>query len=131
MPPDTDPEHGHRLVAQEAHDGRQHHRPEEVDRLGPEEAEDRLVARRHRARRDREHDDEAGEVLDPAETVREAAGGGPSRQEERNRERHGGGGVSEVVDAIGEPGDAARRDHDHDLKPRGQNEGAAGPLEGP
>ena len=73
-----------------------------------QQAVDRLVAGDAGADEDGEYDGEAGPAL-----------GARAAQGEGDRERDRGGGVAEVVDEVGEQGDAAGGDEDEQLGDRG------------
>src|SRR5262245_23155681 len=62
------------FIADESHDRRHHHRPEQADRLRMEEPADGFVRSDQGTPEDREDDQDAGEVFHAPEAVREVAG---------------------------------------------------------
>jgi len=128
---DPDAKRGDGLIAEEADDRSGSHRPEIAHRLRVQESPHRLVTRDRRAEGDRQDDGDAGQILDPAVAVGKPRAGLPAGQRERHPQRQGGGRVAEVVDGVGQQGDAAREPHDHHLDQRGREQAGEGPLEGP
>ena len=81
-----------------------------VDRLRMDEAVDRLVAGDDRAEQDDQHDEDAGQVLDPAIAIGKAPRRLAPRQHERDPKRDRGRRVANVVDGVGQQRHAARGD---------------------
>ncbi len=82
-----------------------------------------------RARQDHAHDRDAGEVLDPPESEREARARRAAGEAERDPERERRRGVAHVVDRIGEQRHAAGEEDDRELDERGQREQREGPRD--
>ncbi len=120
--PDPDPVHRDGLVAEEADHAGQRHQPDVV--VGPRVGEglQALVADQHRRRCDEQHDDDAGEVLDAAETVGEPSARRTAQQDERDPQRHRGESVRHVVDGVGQQRDGPAEQEDNHLQQRGDGE---------
>jgi len=128
-PAGTDPQLCDRLVAEKAHDGGDGDRPEIRDRLGVHDTQYRLVPREHGAEEDRQHDGDAGQVLDAPEAIGVALGRQPAGVGEGDPQRHGGECVADVVHRVGEQGHAAGEQDDGDLDCRGDRKDDERPLD--
>jgi hypothetical protein len=106
-------------VAGEADGAGERQREEVLGLVRVQQAVDRLIAGDAGAGEDRQDDGEAGDAL-----------GLGASQREGDRQRDRGGGVAEVVDEIGEQGDAARGDEDEQLGDRGRAEDEQGEADG-
>lgn len=107
--PGAEPDPGGRLVAEEADDPGQGQNPEVRERLRVEQARDALEEGDEGADQDRQDDEEAGDPL-----------GACAPEQEGDPERDGGERVPDVVDQVGEQGDAVAEDEDRSLRERGR-----------
>ncbi|VXB96120.1 hypothetical protein ARTHRO9AX_200018 [Arthrobacter sp. 9AX] len=110
---------GHRLVAGEADQARGEYPPQIGERLGVQEAVDRLPCGNDGRECHDPHDEQPRKVLRPAEAVGVAAGGGAAAQDEGDPQRHGGEGVGEVVDGVGQERHGAADQHHEELQDGG------------
>ncbi len=116
LPPDPDAEDGHRFVPDESNDGGEHHGPEKTDGLRMEKPLGRLIEGEDGAYSYRGDDDQAHQIFDASETVRESPCGSAPDQQEGDAERDCGSCVGEVVDRIGKQSHTVGQDdHDHHL----------------
>jgi hypothetical protein len=115
LPSDADAKHRHGLVAQKADHAGGGKPAELYDLAGVDDAVDGLIACHQRARQNDQHDDEAGEVLDPAVTVGEGFSRLPPSEREGDPERNCRPGISNVVDRVREQRHAVRDKHDDEL----------------
>src|SRR5438132_1218934 len=131
LSPDTNPEDRDGLVASEANERREDHRPEVLDGPRLEQTRDRPEGRDEGTGEDRDDDRQPREVLRAPEAIGEATGRAASGEPEGDTEGERGRCVGEVVDGVGEERDAPRERDDDRLEERGRGEADAGPLERP
>jgi len=99
---DANPEKCHRFIAYKADNGGGDHGAYVRYLLGMQQPLDALISRHDRARENREHDRDPGQVLDAAIAEREALARRFARKPERDRERDRGRGVTEIMDGVRE-----------------------------
>jgi len=128
---DANAEDRNGFVAEKADDRRSDHRPQVRYLLRVQEPLDALVSRDDGARENRQHDGNAGQVLDAPIAEGEAGArllaGEPERDAERDRRR----GIPQVVNRVGEEPDAPGNEHHNELNRRGDGEADERPLDRP
>jgi hypothetical protein len=111
---------GHQLVPEGPdYSGRDHPR-NLIDEKRLDEALCRLPDHQACRHRDRDHDHQAGPVLDPVEPIGVSPSRRPATDREGDPKRDRGQRVGEVVQSVRKEGHRAAEDDDHGLKQRRQ-----------